>query len=123
MKTTLAHILLFCYVVGLCKPVSPIIQDVMGHTFFKLAHISEVHFENGHYHLHQELKDAEIDQASPVSTNNQNSKKTVSFLAIHIIPELPNDLFNLFSIVNTVFHIVAYLLLPGITGIIEEPPE
>jgi hypothetical protein len=123
MKTALAHLLLFCYIVGLCKPVSPIVEDIFSHTFFKLQHISSVHLENGHYHVHQELKEAGKDVGSPIANQNQNSKKTVSFLAIHILPELPTTSLQLLLSFKLVFHNVAYLLLSGIAGIPAQPPE
>lgn len=52
---TISQLLLLVYAFGVLKPLSPIINDVLAHTFWKMQHIATVHYENGKYHVHTEL--------------------------------------------------------------------
>ncbi|MBC7384051.1 MAG: hypothetical protein H7296_13885 [Bacteroidia bacterium] len=57
----LKHIRLFIILItsmychGLVKPVMPLIKDVVAHVFFEMEHLSTVHHEHGHNHMHAEL--------------------------------------------------------------------
>jgi hypothetical protein len=56
VKKTIVYILLFFYVAVQLKPLTVVVQDIIAHTFFKMQHMTSVHYENGHYHLHAELE-------------------------------------------------------------------
>lgn len=58
MKRATTYLLLFVYSIALLKPISPIVNDFISHTFWKMEHMATVHFENGKYHLHNELSAA-----------------------------------------------------------------
>jgi len=49
--------MLLVYVFALIKPIMPIINDVLAHTFFEKTHLATIHYENGKYHMHLELQD------------------------------------------------------------------
>lgn len=57
IKKALVYLMLAVYVFGLIKPAMPLIKDVLAHTFFKAQHMATVHYENGRYHLHLDLKE------------------------------------------------------------------
>jgi len=50
--------LLVVYATLLVKPVVPYFVDIAQHIFNYSEHITTVHFENGKYHVHNELKEA-----------------------------------------------------------------
>jgi mannose-6-phosphate isomerase class I len=66
MKKQLAIILLFCYASVLLRPLVPVVSDFLAHTFWSSDHIATVHYENGHYHLHYELKEIHKNDSDPV---------------------------------------------------------
>ncbi len=39
------------------KPLTAVVADALAHTFFNARHMATIHYENGHYHLHNELKE------------------------------------------------------------------
>jgi len=122
MKTAILNLILFCYVFALCKPITPAVNDVIAHTFFKMQHLSTVHFEDGKYHLHSELMDSAVDKKSPLSTEQQGQKDFLFLLSFHILPEGIN-----LSVPakggTLLFHGVLFNVLSGITGTPAQPPE
>jgi hypothetical protein len=57
IRQVIIHTLLCVYVFALLKPVMPLVNDIIAHTFYKMQHLATVHYENGKYHLHAELAD------------------------------------------------------------------
>lgn len=55
LQKDLVKLMLCIYVFGLIKPITPIVNDVLAHTFFKTQHVATVHYENGKHHIHLEL--------------------------------------------------------------------
>ena len=51
MKKITSYLLLFIYVNGLLFQVSPIINDILAHTFWRMNHLATVHCVNGKYHV------------------------------------------------------------------------
>jgi hypothetical protein len=80
IKKALVYLMVVVYVFGLLKPAMPLIKDVLAHTFFKTQHMATVHFENGRYHLHLELKE------DAKSNDNKPGALTANYevLAAHI---------------------------------------
>jgi hypothetical protein len=67
------------YTAAQLRPLIAVVQDVVAHTFFKLQHTATVHYENGHYHLHKELKDiSEEDNSSPTESSSQKADEVLS---------------------------------------------
>ena len=55
IKKAILYTFIFVYGFALIKPITPIVNDVIAHTFYKMEHLATVHFENGKYHVHAEL--------------------------------------------------------------------
>ncbi len=66
----------------MCKPVLPLVNDILAHTFWKTEHIITVHHENGKDHLHYELK-----KVSNQNNEDANSPapKTSESVSVHIL--------------------------------------
>ncbi len=82
IKKSITKILLCIYIFALFKPVSPLIFDILAHTFFEEEHMATVHFSHGkhHYHLYDELaKEAEDDRHDSKGTGGSSlsSSKTL----------------------------------------------
>lgn len=93
IKKAIVYAFLCIYCFALLKPVMPIAKDIIAHTFFKMEHIATIHFENGKYHVHQELAANDDEQKN-------NSKGTANFsiyqtLDGHLLSE--KDVFNIKS--------------------------
>lgn len=74
MKKPIIYTLLFFYVLVQLRPLLPVLQDVVAHTFFKMQHMATIHFENGSYHLHTDLKTINDDEKA----NNKTTEKSSS---------------------------------------------
>lgn len=70
IKTTFIYLMLGIYTFGLIKPVMPLVKDVIAHAFFEDSHVAAVHYENGRYHIHLELKEqvATNDTKTPIES-------------------------------------------------------
>ncbi|CAN5529193.1 hypothetical protein BH10BAC3_BH10BAC3_24920 [soil metagenome] len=70
----------------------PAITDLVAHTFWRYQHINTVHFENGKYHLHQELKEAGDKNDSEKATNTaqeaQSSNEHVAVSAFYFFSRI-----------------------------------
>ena len=86
MKKILVHIILVAYVMALFRPAIAIAQDFLAHTFWKIAHISTVHYENGKYHLHQELANDASQQKN--TSKDANTVSQYQKLANHLAQEI-----------------------------------
>ena len=67
IKKVIVYTFLCIYSFALLKPIMPVVDDVIAHTFYKMQHLATVHFENGKYHVHTEL-------ANDASQQKGNSK-------------------------------------------------
>ncbi len=78
IKTLIIYGLLCLYSFSLIKPVIPLLNDVIAHTFFKMQHLATVHFENGKYHVHQEVATEEAQQSNkPIGTSANSIYETL----------------------------------------------
>lgn len=75
MKKQVATLLLICYAALLLRPLGPVVTDVFAHIFWNSEHMATVHYENGQYHVHVEIKKVE-----------ENSSKTSKGLVKQIEP-------------------------------------
>ena len=80
MKKITSKILLYIYAIGLLAPVSPILTDVLAHTFWRAQHMATVHCENGKYHVHYELYNA-----GKKDSKGNSSAKSDETISIHIL--------------------------------------
>ena len=91
IKRTFIYALLCVYALGLLKPVVPIVNDAIAHTFYKLDHIATVHYEDGKYHLHAELEQEATDMKK--EAGNTVPSSVYEALSSHI----NNDVFKIDS--------------------------
>ena len=101
-----------------------VVEDVVEHTFFKVQHMATVHYENGHYHLHNELKtineqDTYVNKASQKSSSSQKVNESIS-------DQLVTDLyFNFYtnSLLIPEFNTSVLDVASGFTKINSPPPK
>lgn len=90
MKKEFATLLLLCYALVLFKPVLPVLADAFAHVFMEERHTATVHFENGRYHLHLEVKAASENLPDQKSTTFPAGETSMFHLKTNIeivIPE------------------------------------
>jgi len=80
----LSYILLFCYALALFRPLVPAIADGIAHAFWKMEHMATVHYENGSFHVHKEIKEAAGDE-DPSKTNKRAAADQGA--ASHLAPQ------------------------------------
>lgn len=90
LKQAMVSLLLLVYVTGLVKPLMPIVQDMLAHTFYKMEHMATVHYENGKYHVHTELQQ-EAQKSEPQKKSTAGDSETLS---LHVKSE--DTLFELY---------------------------
>lgn len=79
MKKQLAILLLLCYTLVWLRPLVPVVSNWLAHTFWLSEHITTVHYENGHYHVHYELKEISEDTKGdlPLSSSSKQIDETI----------------------------------------------
>ncbi len=117
MKTTAAYYLLLIYFTAMCKPVIPLVNDFLAHTFWKTEHVITVHHENGKNHLHYELKKAS-DQDS--KDGNSTSPKSSESVSVHILQQ--NNFDSYYSIVFEQKHLSGFYNLRSTFLELNTPP-
>ena len=90
MKRDIAILVLFFYLFALVKPITPVVQDFIAHTLWKMEHVATVHYENGKYHLHSELKDKTSKEESRSTPNS--CLKAMKDISLHIVNNLVTSL-------------------------------
>ena len=55
---------------AICKPILPLVQDVLAHSFWESKHLATVHHHHGDHHAEEEIAEAEHDEhdEQPVTT-------------------------------------------------------
>lgn len=92
MKRLSIYLLLFIYAGAQLKPLTVVINDVLAHTFWKVQHMATVHYENGHYHLHNELKTISEEDKSSTQEKVPSTEKSNETNSSQIVHELNFDL-------------------------------
>jgi len=90
VKKVILYTFLVMYIFVQLRPLSAFVQDVLAHTFFKMEHMATVHYENGHYHLHSELKAIHEEDASEKAPAYQ---KVTEITSSHINTQFSLDFF------------------------------
>jgi len=70
------------------RPLLPVLQDVVAHTFFKMQHMATIHFENGNYHLHTDLKTINDDEKATNKATQKSSSQKVETNSQHLLTNL-----------------------------------
>ncbi len=103
------------------RPLTAVLQDVVAHTFFKMQHMATVHFENGHYHLHNEMKDIAEEDNSSSSEKIPTSEKT-EIVSSHVLQNFDLS-FNSENNSSLNFIISSSEEISGFTTISSPPPK
>ena len=119
MKTIVAHYLLLIYITAVCKPVLPLVNDLLAHTFWKTEHIITVHHENGKDHVHHELK--KISDQNNEDANSPAPKSSES-VSVHIL--LKNNYDLPYNATSEHKHLIrSYSLLSTFLELNTPPPK
>jgi len=109
------------YVFAQLKPLAVVVEDALAHTLWQAQHMATVHYENGRYHLHAELKDISDKENKTSQQKTPSSGKTIESTA----QELPQFSFN-FETNSPLIPVIfsqSRDLLPGHTQINSPPPK
>jgi hypothetical protein len=81
VKLTVAYYFLLLYTIAACKPVLPMIKDVVAHAFWNAKHVATVHQHDGGHHVHTEISKAAAEEQEKKDTSTSKASDPVS---IHI---------------------------------------
>lgn len=109
MKNIIIYILLFFYVAVQLRPLTAVVENIIAHTFFKMQHMATVHYENGHYHLHTDLKTINDDENTINKTPQKPSSQKVN--------EKTDN--QLFTEINFKFYSNSSLIPTTITSVLD----
>jgi Zn-finger protein len=121
VKRAVIYILLSFYVFAQVKPLAVIVEDVLAHTLWRAQHMATVHFENGHYHIHNELSDVS-EKENKSAQNKAPSSEKMNENTFQNIHEL-NFNFQTNSILTPVTIFQTQDVLAGFTTINSPPPK
>lgn len=88
MKSTTAYYLIILYTLALFKPILPLLQDELAHSFWQSQHLSTVHSHHGDHHATEEMTEA--------AHNENNGKPAASIksyepLSVHLVDQNIDD--------------------------------
>ena len=121
MKKLFIYSVLAVYAFVQLKPLAVVVEDVLAHTFWKVQHMATVHYENGHYHVHAELKDLSEKENKSSQQKVPSSEKVLESTA----QEVEQITFNFPShsiLIPAIFNSVQDIL-SGYTEITSPPPK
>ena len=122
MRKAAIYILLVFYVVVQLRPLTAVLQDVVAHTFFKMQHMATIHYENGKYHLHHELKtisEEDKTSASEKTPASQKANENISHQISHDINlNFETYCISIPQLINSDQNVIA-----GFTTINAPPPK
>jgi hypothetical protein len=104
------------------RPLTAVLQDVIAHTFFKMQHMATIHYENGKYHLHHELKTIAEEGNNSTSQKIPSSQKTTETNCNQITHEIHFN-FETYSISLPQVPISDQNVVAGSTSINAPPPK
>ncbi len=84
MKQTVAYFLLVVYIIALCKPVLPLLQDGLAHLFWKAQHIGTVHHHHGHHHAEKTVAATHENKTDSTPANAKSSPPVSAHLAAKV---------------------------------------
>lgn len=101
MKYPSAYYLLLLYTISICKPLLPLVSDVLAHTFWQTNHISAVHQHQGKNHLHDELGEAAKQDTTDANTTGGKSSESVP---VHLLTQYHFDFLRTAPAVQKLFN-------------------
>jgi hypothetical protein len=121
LKKVIVYALLFFYVAVQLRPLAVVLEDALAHTFYKMQHMATVHYEDGKYHIHKDLK-AISDSENDSKKNTSSTKKVNENINEQIVDVLIFDFTTPFSLLvknsQPEKHIIS-----GFTTINSPPPK
>ncbi len=87
MRLKLIYLLLIAYTLLQLSPLVSVLADTWAHSFNTKVHLATIHFENGHYHLHTELKNIE-NTAKEKNTSKPVNEKVNSITTYHLLNQI-----------------------------------
>ena len=84
MKTIAAYYFLLFYTFALCKPILPLLQDELAHTFWIDEHLATVHHHHGDHHAEEEVAEAEHEENADQQPATTKISEPIS---VHIVIE------------------------------------
>ncbi|MBI3719536.1 MAG: hypothetical protein HY252_13210 [Sphingobacteriales bacterium] len=118
MKQAAVYYLFLIYIMAMCKPILPLVNDMLAHTFYEAEHIATVHQQYGKNHLHNDLKEASKEN----SNNNTAIVKASEPVSVHIFYEGSTLSRPFLMIEHSFFYLPKTLLTPE-EDIITPPPQ
>ena len=122
VKTIAIYILLVFYIVVQLRPILPMAQDVVAHTFFKMQHMATIHYENGNYHLHSDLKTINDDENASNKTSQKSSSEKSEKNNNELLTQLNFNFYSNSSLIPTTITSVLDVSL-GFTQLQYLPPK
>lgn len=119
MKYFLLYLLLISYGISLVRPVMPYFRDAVAHVFWYSEHLTQVHYENGKYHVHLEVIHESKKTGSSQSGVPDKDKKELSE---HMPAVYPVSMDRGISIQHLITYYPA-TLLPGFSAGNTPPPR
>lgn len=110
MKYTSAYYLLLLYTLALCKPVLPLIQDQLAHTFREAQHISTIHQHYGAHHAESAIAEAAQEQSNSSSASIKTSEPVSIHIAVQTLYNIPNLSTEVQMFATTICKVSAVLL-------------
>jgi hypothetical protein len=104
------------------KPLTAMINDVLAHTFWKVQHLATVHYENGHYHLHSELKTISEEEKNSTQEKGPSSEKSNETNSNQLVNDLNFDIEIPVTYVSQIKD-PEQNIVPGFSQINSPPPK
>lgn len=120
-RKLIVYSLMIFYVAFQLRPLTVVISDVLAHTFFRVQHMATIHYENGKYHVHADLK-AIADEERCSGKENQATLKKTSESPLHTINTFRVQFDSVF-LTLTASLVAAPGILPGCKQIEVPPPR
>ncbi len=123
MKKAITYLLLLFYCAIPLRPLLVLLTDAIAHTLNKMEHLATVHYENGRYHLHNELKALHESESEKEKTSKQTATYKVKISDSEQISTPLKIKFPISSQTINTSHQIESELLSGFLKIPFMPPK
>ncbi len=119
MRSPVAYYLLLLYLTVICKPIVPMVQDIVAHTFFEHEHLAMVHHHGGKNHVDIELSNSTKED---IAGNGTAKLKSSDDLPVHfpVKYEAPLADFHKQLLIHTCYDLLPNLPIAFVA--IQVPP-
>jgi len=119
MRATIAYYMLILYVTVMFKPLIPIAQDFLSHTFSEAIHIATVHAIYGSNHLQKELSESNSDNENTKHSNSTGEDQ----VTVHVTCDVYGYYFDNIIIGKAYSSFNQRNLIPGFLSKHSPPPK